>query len=115
MLALHLLAVLVQLVLEVALPLALRTAFARRRFGVLAFGGRTLLGPTLDATVAADTQLTAGREIGAMQIDATRHIAELDAGRMLDDLQALFGVFQLFGRKIVGRLARRFQIRVFEF
>lgn len=85
-LALHLLAVLVQLVLEVALPFALRTALASRHLRVLAFGGRTLLGPTLDAAVAADAQLTAGREVGAVQIDRARHIAELDAGRMLDDL-----------------------------
>lgn len=98
MLAFHLLAVFVQLVFEVAFPFALRTAFTCRRFRILAFGGRTLLGPTLDATVAAHTQLTAGREVGAMQIDRARNIAELNASGVLDDLQALFGVFQLLER-----------------
>ena len=86
MLALHLFAVLVQLVLEVALPFALGATFTCRRFGILAFGGRTLLGPALDAAVSAHAQLTAGREVGAMQIDRARNIAELDAGRVLDDL-----------------------------
>ena len=86
MLALHLLAVLVQLVLEVAFPFALRTAFTCRRFGILAFGGRTLLGPALHPTMSANAQLTAGREVGAMQIDRARNVAELNAGRVLDNL-----------------------------
>ena len=96
-LALHLLAVFVQLVLEVALPFALRTAFTCGRFGILAFGGRTLLGPALHPTMSAHAQLTAGREVGAMQIDGAGYIAELYACRMFDDLQSFFGVLQLFG------------------
>lgn len=86
MLALHLLAVLVQLVLEVAFPFALRTAFTCRRFGILAFGGRTLFGPALEPAVGAHAEIAAGREVGAMQIDRARNIAELNAGRVLDNL-----------------------------
>lgn len=83
-------------VFKETLSLAFRATFAGHQLGMFALDCRTIARSTLDRAVKARALVAAASEVGCVHVNHSAHVAELDAGRVLDYFQTLFRVLQLF-------------------